>query len=74
MERSVTDGRAEGGAYGGARSAAPDESRPAIRVTGLSKRFGSVAALDQVDFEVWPGTVFGLLGRTARARAPRSAS
>ncbi|GAB2451363.1 ATP-binding cassette domain-containing protein [Streptomyces incanus] len=34
----------------------------AISVTGLSKRFGTVTALDSVDFEVRPGTVLGLLG------------
>ncbi|MEY9877530.1 ABC-2 type transport system ATP-binding protein [Streptacidiphilus sp. MAP12-33] len=34
----------------------------AISVAGLSKRFGSVIALDRVDFEVRPGAVFGLLG------------
>jgi ABC-2 type transport system ATP-binding protein len=35
---------------------------PAIAVKGLRKGFGSVAALDGVDFEVPPATVFGLLG------------
>jgi ABC-2 type transport system ATP-binding protein len=34
----------------------------AIRVEGLTKRFGSVMALDGIDFEVRAGTVFGLLG------------
>lgn len=34
----------------------------AILVEGLTKRFGSVVALDGVDFEVPAGTVFGLLG------------
>jgi ABC-2 type transport system ATP-binding protein len=37
-------------------------SETAIRVERLVKRFGSVAALDGVDFEVQAGTVFGLLG------------
>jgi ABC-2 type transport system ATP-binding protein len=37
-----------------------DES--AIVVDGLVKRFGDVAALDGVDFDVARGTVFGLLG------------
>jgi ABC-2 type transport system ATP-binding protein len=37
-------------------------SETAIRVEGLVKKFGSVAALDGVDFEVQAGTVFGLLG------------
>src|SRR5918996_3956269 len=34
----------------------------AIRVEGLTKRFGSVVALDGIDFEVATGSVFGLLG------------
>ena len=35
---------------------------PAISVSGLSKSFGDVRALDGIDFEVAPGTVLGLLG------------
>jgi daunorubicin resistance ABC transporter ATP-binding subunit len=35
---------------------------PAIRTHGLAKAFGDVVALDGVDLEVAPGTVFGLLG------------
>jgi len=34
----------------------------AIRVEGLTKRFGSVVALGGIDFEVPAGSVFGLLG------------
>jgi len=34
----------------------------AIRVEGLVKHFGEVYAVDGVDFDVAPGTVFGLLG------------
>src|SRR5438445_13286454 len=34
----------------------------AIRAEGLSKRFGSVVALDGIDLEVPAGTVLGLLG------------
>ncbi|HUQ63582.1 MAG TPA: ATP-binding cassette domain-containing protein [Acidimicrobiales bacterium] len=34
----------------------------AIRVEGLHKRFGDVVALDGVDLNVAPGTVYGLLG------------
>jgi len=34
----------------------------AIVVDGLTKRFGQLAALDHVSFEVEAGTVFGLLG------------
>jgi ABC-2 type transport system ATP-binding protein len=35
---------------------------PAIRVEGLTKRFGAVEALRGVDLAVAPGTVLGLLG------------
>ena len=34
----------------------------AIRVVGLTKRFGSVLALDGIDLEMRRGAVFGLLG------------
>jgi ABC-2 type transport system ATP-binding protein len=37
-------------------------NEPAISVTGLTKSFGEVRALDGVDLEVDPGTVLGLLG------------
>ena len=35
---------------------------PAIEVVGLTKRFGDIVALDGVDLQVAPGTVYGLLG------------
>src|ERR1700710_442877 len=35
---------------------------PAISVSGLTKSFGDVRALDGVDLEAAPGTVLGLLG------------
>jgi ABC-2 type transport system ATP-binding protein len=35
---------------------------PAIRVEGLTKRFGTVEALAGIDLEIPAGTVFGLLG------------
>ena len=34
----------------------------AINVKGLTKRFGDVLAVDQLDFQVDPGTVLGFLG------------
>ncbi|HEX5825602.1 MAG TPA: ABC transporter ATP-binding protein [Candidatus Limnocylindrales bacterium] len=36
--------------------------RPAILATGLSKRFGSILALDGLDLDVPAGSIFGLLG------------
>jgi ABC-2 type transport system ATP-binding protein len=35
---------------------------PVIEVRGLTKRFGPVLAVDQLSFEVEPGTVVGFLG------------
>jgi ABC-2 type transport system ATP-binding protein len=35
---------------------------PAIQARGLTKRFGSFTAVDHVDFEVYPGQIFGFLG------------
>ncbi len=35
---------------------------PAIAVSGLTKRFGDVVAVDGLDFEVAPGSVTGFLG------------
>ena len=37
-------------------------SDAAILVEGLTKRFGTLAALDGISFDVPPGTIFGLLG------------
>jgi ABC-2 type transport system ATP-binding protein len=37
-------------------------SETAIFVEGLAKRFGEVAALDGIDFQVPSGSIFGLLG------------
>jgi len=35
---------------------------PAIELTGISKRFGSLTAVDHLSLEVRPGTIFGFLG------------
>ena len=37
-------------------------STVAVRMTGISKHFGGVKALDDVDFEVFAGEVHALLG------------
>jgi ABC-2 type transport system ATP-binding protein len=42
--------------------AAPGDGPPRLRAVGLSRRFGTRAALDGVSFEVAPGELFGLLG------------
>ena len=35
---------------------------PVIRLRGLTKRFGNLTAVDQLDLDVTPGEVFGFLG------------
>lgn len=39
-----------------------DDTRPAVEITGLTKAFGRVAALDGLDLTVTPGDVAGFLG------------
>ena len=36
--------------------------QPAIRLTGLTKEFGSVTAVDHVDLEIAAGEFFSMLG------------
>ena len=45
-----------------------------IEVTGLTKRYGGQAVVDDISFHVDAGEIFGILGRTARARPPRSSA
>lgn len=40
----------------------PPAAAPALRVEGLTKRFGEVVAVDELTLEVPRGTVFGFLG------------
>jgi ABC-2 type transport system ATP-binding protein len=40
----------------------------AIEVTGLSRRFGSLAAVDDVSFTVEAGRIYGLLGRNGAGK------
>jgi ABC-2 type transport system ATP-binding protein len=47
---------------GEAAGPGPAGSAPAITTRGLTKRFGSVVALDSLDLEVPRGSIFGLLG------------
>jgi len=52
-------GQSEGG---GSTAASLSSPRPILEVKGLSKRFGAVQALSEVDFEVYPGEVVALVG------------
>jgi lipooligosaccharide transport system ATP-binding protein len=35
---------------------------PVVSARGLTKTFGSFVAVDGIDFDIWPGEVFGFLG------------
>ena len=47
---------------GGGDNAAPLTREPILQLRGISKRFGAVQALTDVDFEVYPGEVVALVG------------
>jgi putrescine transport system ATP-binding protein len=39
-----------------------EKSRPLLRIEGVSKRFGSFAAVDELSLDIFPGEFFALLG------------
>jgi ABC-2 type transport system ATP-binding protein len=41
---------------------------PVIWTTGLTKRYGSLTAVDDLDLEVYPGEIFGLLGQNGAGK------
>jgi branched-chain amino acid transport system ATP-binding protein len=45
-----------------------------LEVQGLTKAFGGVEALSQIDLQVTAGDVVGVIGPTGRARARCSTS
>ena len=51
----------------------PAQAPVAIETIGLTKRFGSTVAVEDLDLTVPPGEVFGFLGPTAPVSRPRSA-
>lgn len=44
-------------------------SAPIIRATGLTKRFGHFTAVDALDFEVAPGSIFAFLGANGSGKS-----
>ena len=45
------------------------ENQPRIRAEGISKRFPGVQALEDVEFEVYPGEVVGLVGENGAGKS-----
>jgi len=43
-------------------------AEPVVRTRGLTKRYGSLTAVDRLDIEVHPGEIFGLLGQNGAGK------
>ena len=53
---------------GAARAAKTDGPEPVIRTRRLTKKYGTLTAVDRLDLEVFPGEVFGLLGQNGAGK------
>ena len=42
---------------------------PAVRASGIAKRFGATRALDRVDFDVMPGEIHALVGENGAGKS-----
>jgi ABC-2 type transport system ATP-binding protein len=58
----VTVATSSAGRSGTADAGRDRDGAPAIRTRGLTKRFGSILAIDGLDLDVPAGSIFGLLG------------
>lgn len=50
-------------------AASNSESDTLLRLSGISKRFPGVQALDEVDFDIRPGEVVGLVGENGSGKS-----
>ena len=55
-------------ASGGHASAAPAKARGAVRLTRITKHYGDLVALNEVDFDVQPGEIHALLGENGAGK------
>ncbi|MFN8023472.1 MAG: ABC transporter ATP-binding protein [Acidimicrobiales bacterium] len=62
---SPSEGRTGFGAEGASAAALA----PAVRLTGVTKRYGHVVACDGVDLELMPGEVHGILGENGAGKS-----
>jgi ABC-2 type transport system ATP-binding protein len=46
----------------------PDRGEPVIRTHRLTKKYGTLTAVNRLDLEVFPGEVFGLLGQNGAGK------
>jgi ABC-2 type transport system ATP-binding protein len=45
-----------------------DDDEPVIWTRGLTKQYGDLTAVDDLDLEVYPGEIFGLLGQNGAGK------
>ena len=45
-----------------------DPREPVIWTSGLTKRYGRITAVDDLDLEIYPGEIFGLLGQNGAGK------
>src|SRR3954452_10138269 len=45
-----------------------DHREPVIRTRGLTKKYGTLTAVNRLDLEVFPGEIFGLLGQNGAGK------
>ena len=50
-------------------STAPDAVAPALELTGVSKQFGNVRALNGVDLRLYPGEIHALMGQNGAGKS-----
>ena len=47
----------------------PPSSSPLLRVCGVSKRYGALAALQDASFDLWPGEVLAVVGESGSGKS-----